>query len=123
MFEGAASTIDHMNMEIEAYWGITGPWSASYNGEKVTIISSNIIISATESAICDLSGGINLEGCSITYPSNATIKDYGVYSGDNLAKNVTITAGSGIATGVELQDKGQRSKVKVRSGTRLMDKS
>ena len=115
MFEGAASTVDQMNMEIVGYWGIAGPWSTQYNGEKVTIISSNIIISATESAICDLSGGIVLNGCLITYPSNATIKDYGVYSGNNLAKNVTITAGSGIATGVELQDKGQRSKVKGQS--------
>ncbi len=116
---GASVTIENMDMDIDALWGIAGPRSSMYQ-EKLTIKSSNVTIVTSSyvndpSAICDLKGGIILEGCSITYPSNATIKDDGVYIGNNMVKDLTITAGSGIATGVELQDKGQRSKVKGQS--------
>ena len=111
--DGASATIENMNMDIEAFWGISGPFNPT--GEKITIKSSNItIITSTvgnqySAAICDLSGGIILEDCSITYPTNATIQNNGVYSGTKLAKDVTITAKGNIATGIE---NGQRNSVK-----------
>ena len=110
--DGASATIENMNMDIEAFWGISGPFNPT--GEKITIKSSNItIITSTvgnqySAAICDLSGGIILEDCSITYPTNATIKNNGVYSGSSsLAKDVTITAKVGISTGLEAIDNEQ----------------
>lgn len=117
---GTDVTIENMNLDIYAKWGIAGPPSSN-NKEKLTIKSSNVTITTSTvqspdaSAICDLPGGIVLEGCSITYPFDATIRNNGVYSGDNLVLDVTITAGSGIATGVELQDTDQRSKIKGQS--------
>ena len=117
---GTDVTIENMNLDIYAKWGIAGPPSSN-NKEKLTIKSSNVTITTSTvqspdaSAICDLPGGIVLEGCSITYPFDATIRNNGVYSGDNLALDVTITAGSGIATGTDLQDQVQRSKIKVDS--------
>ena len=121
--EGASATIENMNMKIEGYWGIAGPRNGN-SGEKTTIKSSNIaIITSTAanqnvaSAISDLSGGIILEDCSITYPANATIKNGGVYSGySSLAKDVTITAKAGISTGVNPIENG---KVKIENSTPL----
>ena len=113
--DGASATIENMNMDIEAFWGISGP--SNPTGEKITIKSSNItIITSTAgnqyaAAICDLPGGIILEDCSITYPTNATLSNNGVCLGNSttLAKDVTIKAKVGISTGgVErLNDNGQ----------------
>ena len=107
LFSGASVTIDHMNMDVEGMWGISGPWEEHYNNEKLIVKSSNIIISTPENekdsgAILDLSGGIELRGCSITSPSGAYINGVAVYdSNDKVAKSVTITADEGISTDIE----------------------
>ena len=117
IFGGASATIDHMNMDVSGSWGISGPDVTQYKGENVTIISSNINISATEAALCDLPGGIVLQDCSFTFPEGAFIDlvaDYGVKGPDGfLAKEVTIVADPGITTGVELQDQVQCSMFNV----------
>ena len=113
LFDGASVTIDHMDMDVESMWGISGPWEEHYNNEKLIVKSSNITITTpanenSSAAICDLSGGIELRGCSITSPAGAYISGVAVYdSNDKLAKSVTITADEGITTGIE---NGQRSK-------------
>ena len=101
--KSASATIENMNIDIEGYWGIAGPLDPVR--EKITIKSSNITITTSTvqypenaAAICDLPGGIILEDCSITYPTNATIQNNGVYSGTKLAKDVTIKAKGGITT-------------------------
>lgn len=110
--EGASATIENMDMVISSMWGIAGPRNTV--GEKITIKSSNITITTSTApypdnaaAICDLSGGIILEDCSITYPTNARLYKNGVYSGSSLAKDVTITAKVGISTGLEAIENGQ----------------
>lgn len=129
--DGASATIENMNMDIEAFWGISGP--SNPTGEKITIKSSNItIITSTAgnqyaAAICDLPGGIILEDCSITYPANATIRNKGVYLGnsDNLAKDVTIKAKVGISTGIDEampQDKVQSESWYTIDGRKLNGK-
>lgn len=110
--EGASATIQNMDMVISSMWGIAGPRNTV--GENITIKSSNITITTSTApypenaaAICDLPGGIILEDCSITYPTNARLYKNGVYSGSSLAKDVTITAKVGISTGLEAIENGQ----------------
>jgi surface protein len=114
---GAPVTIENMNMDIEAYWGIAGPTNG-LTREKITIKSSNITITTSTStalnptdaaAISDLPGGIVLEDCSIIYPANATIQNKGVYLGNSntLAKDVTIKAKVNIATDVNPIENGE----------------
>ncbi len=110
--EGASATIENMDIVISSMWGIAGPLDPVR--EKITIKSSNITITTSTApypdnaaAICDLPGGIILEDCSITYPTNARLYKNGVYSGSSLAKDVTITAKVGISTGLEAIENGQ----------------
>lgn len=107
--------IKDMDMEIDALWGIAGPRD-SHGQESLTIESSNITIKTSDkqpsdrTAICDLPGGIYLQGCSITSPSGAYISGGAVKtSNGSVAQDVTITVGNGIATNI---DNGQRDSVK-----------
>ena len=102
----ASVVIDNMNMVIDAYWGIAGPPSGQKQ-EKLTIKSSNIVITTGSStsndlaAICDLRGGIILQDCSITSPNGYNISNGSVYNNGNLAKEVTITSKGGISTDID----------------------
>lgn len=114
LYNGASVTIDHMDLDIESKWGISGPWEQHYNNEKLIVKSSNINITTPEddnssAAICDLSGGIELYGCSITAPPGAYINRYGVRYMGELVKSATITADEGVSTGI---DNGQIDSVK-----------
>ena len=108
----ASVVIDNMNMVIDAYWGIAGPPSGQKQ-EKLTIKSSNIVITTGSStsndlaAICDLRGGIVLQGCSITSPNGYNISNGSVYNNGNLAREVTITVDGGISTDIDAIDNGQ----------------
>ena len=108
----ASVVIDNMNMVIDAYWGIAGPPSGQKQ-EKLTIKSSNIVITTGSStsndlaAICDLRGGIVLQGCSITSPNGYNISNGSVYNNGNLAREVTITVDGGISTNIDAIDNGQ----------------
>ena len=118
LFNGASVTIDHMkSMTVEGMWGISGPWEQHYNNEKLIVKSSNINITTPEdnnnsAAICDLSGGIELYGCSITAPPGAYINRYGVRYMGELVKSATITADEGVSTCI---DNGQIDSVKGQS--------
>ena len=102
----ASVVIDNMNMVIDAYWGIAGPPSGQKQ-EKLTIKSSNIVITTGSStsndlaAICDLRGGIVLQGCSITSPNGYNISNGSVYNNGNWAREVTITSKGGISTDID----------------------
>ncbi len=108
----ASVVIDNMNMVIDAYWGIAGPPSGQKQ-EKLTIKSSNIVITTGSStsndlaAICDLRGGIILQGCSITSPNGYNISNGSVYNNGNWAREVTITVDGGISTDIDAIDNGQ----------------
>jgi len=108
----ASVVIDNMNMVIDAYWGIAGPPSGQKQ-EKLTIKSSNIVITTGSStsndlaAICDLRGGIVLQGCSITSPNGYNISNGSVYNNGNWAREVTITVDGGISTDIDAIDNGQ----------------
>lgn len=108
----ASVVIDNMIMVIDAYWGIAGPPSGQKQ-EKLTIKSSNIVITTGSStsndlaAICDLRGGIVLQGCSITSPNGYNISNGSVYNNGNLAREVTITVDGGISTDIDAIDHGQ----------------
>lgn len=108
----ASVVIDNMNMVIDAYWGIAGPPSGQKQ-EKLTIKSSNIVITTGSStsnglaAICDLQGGIVLQGCSITSPNGYNISNGSVYNNGNWAREVTITVDGGISTDIDAIDNGQ----------------
>lgn len=108
----ASVVIDNMNMVIDAYWGIAGPPSGQKQ-EKLTIKSSNIVITTGSStsndlaAICDLRGGIILQDCSITSPNGYNISNGSVYNNGNLAREVTITVDGGISTDINSLDNGE----------------
>ena len=108
----ASVVIDNMNMVIDAYWGIAGP-SSGQKQEKLTIKSSNIVITTGSStsnglaAICDLQGGIILQDCSITSPNGYNISNGSVYNNGNWAREVTITVDGGISTDIDAIDNGQ----------------
>ena len=108
----ASVVIDNMNMVIDAYWGIAGPPSGQKQ-EKLTIKSSNIVITTGSStsndlaAICDLRGGIILQDCSITSPNGYNISNGSVYNNGNWAREVTITVDGGISTDIDAIDNGQ----------------
>ena len=108
----ASVVIDNMNMVIDAYWGIAGPPSGQKQ-EKLTIKSSNIVITTGSStsnglaAICDLRGGIILQDCSITSPNGYNISNGSVYYNGNWAREVTITVDGGISTDIDAIDNGQ----------------
>ena len=105
------------SMTVEGMWGISGPWEQHYNNEKLIVKSSNINITTPEdnnnsAAICDLNGGIELYGCSITAPPGAYINRYGVRYMGELVKCATITADEGVTTDI---DNGQMNSVKGQS--------
>ncbi len=109
----ASVVIDNMNMVIDAYWGIAGPPPSGQKQEKLTIKSSNIVITTGSStsnglaAICDLQGGIILQDCSITSPNGYNISNGSVYNNGKLAREVTITVDGGITTDIDAIDNGQ----------------
>ena len=93
LINGASLAINNTNVDIQALWGIAGPFQNQL-GEKLTVNNSNVTITTSGSgaaAICDLMGGLELVDCGILAPEGTyfDVKDLKDKDG-NLAKDVTI---------------------------------
>ena len=86
----AAKNVTIQNMKVTAEGGTTAIYSSSSG--KLTVTSSNITAKGVNAAVKGFSGGITLNSCTVMSPSDAVIKNGGIYEngGTTFAKEITI---------------------------------
>ena len=107
--EGSTLRITNANLVIQCGYGLSGYFNNSTD-ESLVVANSNVQINSSECAIGLFKGGISLQDCKITTPTDWKVDANGCIRTDyGYAKEVIITKTSSITTDI---DNGLRDSVK-----------
>ena len=107
--EGSTLRITNANLVIQCGYGLSGYFNNSTD-ESLVVANSNVQINSSECAIGLFKGGISLQDCKITTPTDWKVDANGCIRTDyGYAKEVIITRTSSITTDI---DNGLRDSVK-----------
>lgn len=107
--EGSTLRITNANLVIQCGYGLSGYFNNSTD-ESLVVANSNVQINSSECAIGLFKGGISLQDCKITTPTDWNVDANGCIRTDyGYAKEVIITRTSSITTDI---DNGLRDSVK-----------
>lgn len=106
--EGSTLRITNANLVIQCGYGLSGYFNNSTD-ESLVVANSNVQINSSECAIGLFKGGISLQDCKITTPTDWKVDTNGCIRTDyGYAKEVIITRTSSITTDI---DNGLRDSV------------
>ena len=124
--ESSSLTITNANLVIQCGYGLSGYFNNTTD-ESLMVINSNVHINSSECAIGLFKGGISLQDCKITTPTDWKVDANGCIRTDyGYAKEVIITRTSSITTDIDngLRDsvEGQRDSWFTIDGQKLNGK-